>query len=125
MFHNTTQALADRVRSFSHPQLRRAEGIKAPSVRTPVSGGYQPCQYALFVMSGRTLSGQISWKAELALELIDHSGSAVGPHSRAVEWTRPRFQLRGIPASVPAFSGRPGSHPYRSGQSYPIDIRPM
>jgi len=38
--YETTQSLADRIRSFTPPDPR-AEGIRAPSVRTPGAGGYQ------------------------------------------------------------------------------------
>ena len=40
--YNATQALADRIRAFTHAHHPRAQGIKSPSVRTPASGGHQP-----------------------------------------------------------------------------------
>lgn len=50
--YSGTQAIADYVRDYIPPagsgQLR-PEGLKAPSVRTPFDGGFQPHQLALFV----------------------------------------------------------------------------
>lgn len=123
--YETTQALADRIRAFTAPDHPRPEGIKAPSVRTPVSGGYQPSQYALFVMRGQKLEGRIAWRADLTLEFLDEAGNAVGRSTRVVAWSRPRFQLRGLAAPIPAFALRPGSRPYHEGRWYPIEIGPM
>ena len=123
--YNATQSLADRIRAFTHPHHPRVEGIKAPSARTPASGGYQPSQYALFVMGGRTLSGQVAWKADLTLEFLDPAGNPVSRATREVAWTRPRFQLHSLPAPIPAFTPRPGSQPYQSGRWYPIEIRSL
>jgi hypothetical protein len=123
--YETTQALADRIRAFTHPHHPRPEGIKAPSVRTPVSGGYQPAQYALFVMSGRKLSGQIVGRADLTLEFLDQAGNPVSRSTRVVAWVRPRFQLHGLYATIPAFTPRPGSQPYQPDQWYPIEIRSL
>jgi hypothetical protein len=121
--YSTTQALANRIRTFPHRPP--AEGIRAPSVRTPVSGGHQPSQYALFVMGRQRLSGQITGRADLTLEFLDQAGNPASPATRRVAWTRPRFQLHGLPAPIPAFTPRPGSQPYHPGQWYRIDIRPM
>jgi RES domain len=47
-----TQALADEVRGYVPPPSAphsRPEGMKAPSVRTPRSGAFQPSQFILFV----------------------------------------------------------------------------
>ena len=123
--YDTTQSLADRIRPFTHPHHPRAEGIRAPSVRTPVSGGHQPAQYALFVLSGKKLSGQITWRADLTLEFLDQAGNSISRAAHGVAWSRPRFQLHGLPAPIPAFALRPGSQPYHPGQWYPIEIRPM
>jgi hypothetical protein len=123
--YETTQSLADRVRAFTHPHYPRPEGIKAPSVRTPVSGGHQPYQYVLFVMGRRTLSGQVVWRTDLPLEFLDSAGNPVSRATREVAWTRPRFQLHGLETPIPAFSLRPGSQPYQSGRWYPIEIRSL
>jgi hypothetical protein len=123
--YETTRALADRIRAFTHPQHPRAEGIKAPSVRTPITGGYQPSQYVLFVMSGRSVKGQVAWKADLTIEFLDQAGNPVNPTTREVAWTRPRFQLQGLPAPIPAFGTRPGAQPYSPGQWYGAEFRPM
>jgi RES domain len=123
--YETTQALADRIRTFTDPHRPRPGGIKAPSVRTPASGGYQPAQYALFVMAGRKLSGQIAWRADLTLEFLDPAGNPVGRTTREVAWTRPRFQLGSLTAPIPAFTPRPGSRPYQAGRWYPIEIRSL
>jgi hypothetical protein len=121
--YNATQSLADRIRAFTHPHHPRVEGIKAPSARTPASGGYQPSQYALFVMGGRTLSGQVAWKADLTLKFLDPAGNPVSRATREVAWTRPRFQLQGLTAPIPAFTPRPRSQPYQSGRWYPVELR--
>ena len=123
--YDTTQSLADRIRAFKSPHHPRAEGIRAPSVRMPVAGGHRPTQYALFVMSGRSLSGQVAWRAVLTLEFLDQAGSAVSPATREVAWARPRFLLQGLQSPIPAFPPRPGSQPLHPGQWYPIEIRPM
>jgi len=123
--YERTQSLADRIRAYTHPQYPRAEGIKAPSVRTPVSGGHQPSQYTLFVMSGKSQKGKITWKADLSLEFLDQNGNPTNRATRNVAWTHPRFQVHGLPAPIPAFTPRPGSQPFNPGQVYPIEIRPM
>jgi hypothetical protein len=123
--YERTQSLADRVRAYTHPHYPRAEEIIAPSVRTPVSGDHQPSQYALFVMSGKSLRGKIIWKADLTLEFLDQNGNRASRTTRHVAWTHPRFQLHGLQAPIPAFTPRPGSQPINSGQVYPIEIRPM
>ena len=123
--YERTQSLADRVRAYTHPQYPRAEGIKAPSVRTPVSSGHQPSQYALFVMSGKSLRGKIFWKADLTLEFLDQDGKPASRATRNVAWAHPRFQILGLQSPIPAFTSRPGSQPINPGQVYPIEIRPM
>jgi hypothetical protein len=123
--YETTQALADRIHTFTDPHHPRPSGIKAPSARTPASGGYQPAQYALFVMAGRKLSGQIAWRADLTLEFLDPAGNPVSRTTREVAWTRPRFQLGGLGAAIPAFSPRRGSRPYQAGRWYPIEIQSL
>jgi hypothetical protein len=123
--YDRTQSLADRVRAYTHPHYPRAEGIKAPSVRTPVSGGHQPSQYALFVMSGKSLRGKIIWKANLTMEFLDQNGNRASRTTRHLAWTQPRFQLHGLQAPIPAFTPRPGSQPFNPIQVYPIEIRPM
>ncbi len=122
--YNATQSLADQIRAFTHPHHPRG-GVKAPSVRTPISGGHQPTQYALFVMHGLRLSGQIAWRADLTLAFLDQAGNPVNPATRRVAWTRPQFQLHGLPAPIPAFAPRPGSQPYHQGRWYPIEIQTM
>ena len=123
--YNATQSLADRIRTFTHPHHPPVEGIKAPSARTPASGGYQPSQFALFVMSGRTLGGQVAWRADLTLELLDPAGNPVSRATREVAWTRPGFQLQGLTAPIPAFTPRPRSQPYQSDRWYPVEIRSL
>ena len=95
---------------------------RGPQRRT---GGQQPSQYALFVMKGRSLSGQVVWKADLTLEFLDPARNAVSPATRYVDWTRPRFQLHGLPTPIPAFVGRPGAQSYQQGLFYQAEIRPM
>jgi RES domain len=123
--YNATQSLADRIRAFTHSHHPRPQGIRAPSVRTPASGGYQPTQYALFVMSGRALGGHVTWRADRILEFLDPAGNPVSRATREVAWTRPRFQLQGLTAPIPAFTSRPGSQPYQSGRWYPVEIRSL
>jgi RES domain len=123
--YETTQSLADRVRSFTHTQHARAEGIRAPSVRTPISGGQQPSQYALFVMKGWNLSGQVLWRADLTFEFLDETGNPASSATRNVDWAHPKFQLHGLPAAIPAFVGRPGAQAYHPGVRYPAEIRSL
>jgi hypothetical protein len=123
--YTTTQDLADRVRAFTPAHNPRPQGIKAPSVRTPTAGIYQPYQYALFVMSGQRLKGQVLSNADLTFEFLDHAGNPVNPNTHGVAWTRPQFQLNGLPAAIPAFIPRPGSQAFQQGPWYPADIRPM
>ena len=61
----------------------------------------------------------------MTLEFLDQAGNPVGPATREVAWIRPRFQLHGLAAPIPAFVPRPGSQPYHPGRWYPIEIRPM
>ena len=123
--YTTTQGLSDRIRAFTPAHHPRPQGIKAPTVRTPPVGGYQPYQYALFVMSGRKLKGQVLWKADLTLEFLDQAGNPVNSNTRDVAWSRPQFQLNGLPAAIPAFSPRPGSRSFHPGHWYRVDIRVM
>lgn len=123
--YTTTQDLSDRIRAFISAHHPRPQGIKAPSVRTPTVGRYQPYQYALFVMSGRKLKGQVLWKADLTLEFLDEAGNPANPNTRDVAWTRPRFQLNGLPTAIPAFTPRPGSQAFHQGRWYDVAIRPM
>lgn len=122
--YETTQSLANRVRNFNDPHHPRPEGIKAPSVRAPISGAYQPTQYAFFVMKGRKLRGQVAWRADLTLEFLDEAGDPAGPTTRAVAWGRPRFQLQGLPAPIPAFLARPWAQQFDSGPWYWAEIAP-
>jgi hypothetical protein len=97
--------------------------VKAPSVRTPATGGFQPYQFALFVMSGRGLNGQVAWKADLTLEFLDLAGNPITRTTRVVDWSHPRFLLNGLPGPIAAFATRPGSQSYQSAQWHKIRIQ--
>ena len=61
-------------------------------------------------MGGRTLGGQVAWRADLTLELLDPAGNPISRATREVAWTRPGFQLQGLTAPISAFTPRPGSN---------------
>jgi RES domain-containing protein len=111
-FYESTQGLADRIRASLDQPSSNPQGIRAPSVRTPATARYQPCQFALFVFGGR-LRGQIDWCADLTLEFLDTAGKPVDHTTKRVDWVHPRFMLRGLSNPIPAFAARPGSRPYR------------
>ena len=125
--YETTQSLADRIRAFTHLHHPRAEGIKAPSVRTPAAGGHQPSQCALFVMGGWTLKGRVVLRADLTLEFLDQAGKPVSRATREVAWTRPRFLLHGLRLRFPRFSrARISTLPIRSlvSDQNPVPVGP-
>jgi hypothetical protein len=127
-----TQRLANVIRAYLPPAGSvhpRPEGLKAPSVRTPRSGTFQPHQYAFFVMppplqqpfeARSTLVGQ--WK--LTLEFQEPPPRhAVTFNSPRIDWTRLRFRLGGPSrATVSVFVGRPGARAYQPGRWYRITV---
>jgi len=124
--------LSDKVFSYKAPAGSldpRPEGLKAPSVRTPRRGGFQPYQFALFVVPpsvNRSLESRSSlvesWVLTLEFQEAGHSWP-VGFSSKAISWTTPRFRLDSS-SLAPAHPGpgRPGSKPYRTGRWYRIKV---
>jgi hypothetical protein len=117
-----TQDVADKVRGYAPPLGSPdppPEGVRAPSVRTPKAGAYQPKQLALFVMDKDPIvpfdqRSQLSARMLLEFEFraAPPDGGAVDYHSSAINWTKPRFRLTALAGEpfltpVPALIGRP------------------
>lgn len=127
--YRATQDIADSVRDFVPPVGSPdpfPEGVRAPSVRTPTVGGYQPKQLALFVMEKDPpapraaivfFDQRSTLSAKLRLEYMflaaPPTNGPVEYQSVAINWIKPRFRLTtiaGQPAisPVPVLAGRPG-----------------
>jgi hypothetical protein len=118
-----TQLVANSVRTHTPPVGSPdpiPEGVRAPSVRTPMVGPYQPKQLALFVIhrAGVVPYDQRSTLvARMRLEFEFFAAPPVGGgvtyHSVAINWTKPKYRLSAIPGEpsigpVPVLLGRPG-----------------
>jgi hypothetical protein len=132
-----TQALADEVRSYAPPPSAphpRPEGLKAPSIRAPRSGAFQPSQLCLFV---RDIPGcepyehraTLVAKMRLQFQFLEKApgDKPVNYDSVVIDWSRPRFRLSEIAGEpllspVPAFAARPKAKDYRPNRWYRIGI---
>jgi len=121
--YRATQDVANSVRTHNPPLGSPdpiPEGVRAPSVRTPKVGMYQPKQLALFVT---TRAGVVPYdqrsnlvtKMRLEFEFFAAPpvGGAVHYQSVSINWSRPKYRLSMIPGEpsigpVPALAGRPG-----------------
>lgn len=127
-----TRDLADDVRAYVPPQgspYSRPEGLKAPSVRTPRRGGFQPSQFALFVMAPAVQQPYVQratlldqWRLTIEFQQLSPR-QPVRFGTELIDWPRPRFRLGG-PSHVviPAFANRPGSRSYQLGRWYRLTI---
>jgi hypothetical protein len=113
--YSCTQQLANQIRNFVPPQPRtRAEGLFAPSIRTPRVGAYQPSQAVLFVFPlgvgpgplDQSCQHMADWEVELEVRSVGVRGR-VGPSTLRIDWLTPRFRLHGNPAPVQPAAGRP------------------
>lgn len=126
-YYAPTQDLMDAV--FHHlpsPQGLKAQGVQAPSVRTPRVGNYQPTQQ-VFVLAHnqRRLPGTAGESWDLDIEFLDAlTGATATPGSTRIDWARPRIRLhpRSGAGIVPAFALRPGSVPYPPSVWHSIEI---
>ncbi len=127
-----TQTLADMVRAYLPPAgsvQPRPEGLRAPSVRTPRGGAFQPTQFALFVMNPaiqqpyhqRALLVE-QWELTFEFQEPPPRHPATW-NSTLIDWRAPRFRLGGpSTATIPAFTARPQARPYRPGRWYRVAI---
>jgi hypothetical protein len=121
--YRATQEIADAVRGYTPPVGSPdplPEGVRAPSVRAPRLGAYQPKQLALFVINRPPIEpfdqrSQLSAKMLLEFEFFAAPpvNGVVDYRSLAINWTKPKFRLTVIPGEpsitpVPALVGRPG-----------------
>ena len=121
--YRATQEIADAVRAHTPPLGSpdpHPEGVRAPSVRTPKVGIYQPKQLALFVMDKDPIvpfdqRSNLSAKMRLEFEFFAAPpiNGAVDYQSVAINWMKPKFRLTQIPgepsiAPLPVLAGRPG-----------------
>lgn len=124
-----TQALADEIRAYEPPfgAGDRAEGLKAPSVRSRPRHGFQPHQLALFVKDPKIqrpyeeramLVDQ--WDLHLEFQAPRPRGG-VDYHTPHIDWVKPRFRLEGTKA-IPAFTARPGAKELKARTWYRIEI---
>jgi hypothetical protein len=130
--YRATRDLADEVRAYLPPDGSadpRPEGLKAPSVRAPRRGTWQPYQYALFVMRPSVQRpyeerGRLLDEWELTYEFQEPPPRrAVTFTSARIDWVKPRFRLGGpSTAAIPAFAGRLGAQPYRPNRWYRLII---
>jgi hypothetical protein len=135
--YRATQEVANAVRTHKPPLGSPdplPEGVRAPSVRTPRVGAYQPKQLALFVINR---VGVVSYDqrsvlvAKMRLEFEFFAappvGGAVDYQSRAINWTKPKYRLSRIRdepslSPVPALAGRPGARPIRLNRWLDVNI---
>jgi hypothetical protein len=131
-----TQEIADDVRTYTPPlgsANPRPEGVKAPSVRTPRVGTFQPFQLALFVLEVPNIvpyDQRSVLVAKMCLEyefLAAHDRSQVTFTTGAIDWVRPRFRISAIHnepsvSPIPALDGRPGSKPIRLNRWLTLSI---
>jgi hypothetical protein len=59
----------------------------------------------------------------LTIEFRDTAARSVTARTRDIDWSRPWIRLGGARSSVPAFAGRPGSHPFMPGTWYQIEVK--
>ena len=123
--YETTQELADRIRAFTAPDHPRPQGIRAPSVRTPVSGGYQPSQYRAVRHEGAEAGRSDRLEGGPDPGVPRRVGERGGPVHPGGGLVLPAVPAPGLPAPIPAFARRPGSRPYHEGRWYPIEIGPI
>jgi hypothetical protein len=134
--YSGTQAIADDVRTYTPPAgsgQPRPEGLKAPSVRTPYVGGFQPSQLALFA---RNIPGSITFdkrshliaKMSIEFEFFTYapSTSVAYQHAR-INWHSPEFRVTTIPGEphlspIPAHAARPNARTYSLNRWYRIAI---
>jgi len=122
--YRTTADLADVIRQYPDPAHPTAEGILAPSVRTPASRGYIPRQHILFVPSGRTdIPGTLVKRWRLAFEFRDEAGRSVKPHTRVIDWSKAWFRLSRSKTAIPAYPHRPRARPFPPGTWHEITVR--
>lgn len=126
--YEPTQNLMDAVYHFPPgPGGRRAQGIQAPSVRTPRVGGYRPLQQVFFLLAGQPrLAGVAVCSWDLTVEFLEaDTRSPVTPHTLDIDWRCPRFWLepRGASAAggLPAF-GRRSAYPVGIWHDLVLDI---
>jgi hypothetical protein len=137
-FYRPTQDLMDAV--YHHPpgpQGQVAQGVKAPPVRTPRAGGFQPYQY-VFVLAPRQrqLPADIEDSWTVDVQFCDEAGGVppagqqgqpVTLHTPHVSWRRPqvRLQARYGPtagAGLPAYPYRPGAVAFPVNTWHTIEI---
>jgi RES domain len=122
--YHRTAMLADQIRSYPAPNDAVAQGILAPSVRTPTLGAYVPRQYVFFVPPGViSIPGTQVRRWNVTLEFRDLHSQTVTAKTREIDWPRPWFRLGGSRRPVPAFGQRPHSHPFDPGTWYQIEVR--
>jgi hypothetical protein len=131
-----TQALADEVRAYAPPAgsgQPRPEGLKAPSVRTPYVGAFQPQQLALFVRNMPPLEpfdkrSDLVAKMNIEFEFFTRSPpTSVGYEHARIHWAAPKFRVTAIPGEpslspIPAYAGRPKPRTYSLNRWYRINI---
>jgi len=120
--YTATQELADDVRAYVPPLGSpdpRPEGVKAPSIRTPRHGSFQPHQLSLFVRDMTAIvpydqRSTISAKLRIEFEFfaVTPVAGSANYHSTVIDWMRPRFRITKIAAEpsispIPPFPGRP------------------
>ncbi len=130
--YDGTQKLANDIRAHLPPAgsaHSRPEGLRAPSVRTLRQGTFQPCQFALFVMSRafhRPFEdrGSLVEQWRLTFEFQEPPPrQPVSYNSTHIDWRGPRFRLGGpSTATIPAFTPRPRPRPYQPGRWYRLVV---
>jgi hypothetical protein len=124
--YRTTADLADRIRLHPHPQIPNAlaDGILAPSVRTPPVGRYTPRQQVFFVPPNQlTIPATLVRRWRMTLEFADNAGQSVNAGTRVIDWTRPWFRLSNNPVPVPAFPQRPHAQPFAPGTWHQFRVK--
>jgi hypothetical protein len=137
-FYLPTQNLMDAV--YHHPpgpQGQMGRGVKAPSVRTPRTGGFQPYQY-VFVLTPaqQALAADIEASWTVDVQFCDEAGGVPPPgqqgqavtlHTGHINWRRPQVRLRaryGATATAALLGNphRPGAAAYPVNTWHTIEI---
>jgi RES domain len=122
--YHRTAMLADLIRNHCIRHHPIPGGILAPSVRTPDSPGYTPRQHIFFVPHDvLALPGTQVLRWTLTIEFRDTAGQSVTHSTRDIDWSRPWVRLGGARRPVPAYTQRPGAHPFKPGTWYQIAVK--
>jgi hypothetical protein len=118
--YRTTADLADAIRLHPHPQVPNAmaDGILAPSVRTPSVSRSVLRQQVFFVPPNQlTIQATLVRRWRMQLEFADNRSQSVDANTRVIDWEKPWFRLSG-----PALCRRPKGRTFARGTWHQIRV---